>query len=376
MTTRRQTPRQSQLDRWLPAIAAVAVLAVVVLVGVVSGGDDGGLDAAAQSSTSEGSATGLTVPASTLPGIVIGTAAPGVTKTSLSRTLVRGLAGDDVTRLQKRLTELGFDPGVPDGSFGDQTEQAVWAFEKLVLKVPRAEATGKVNDSTWQVMQDTIAIQPRRTGDATHMEIYLPEQVAIVFTANKATLVIHISSGTGEEWCDVVSKDTDDKGNKLDPPVESPECGISITPGGVFKFTRRVEGVRNGPLGGMWNPVYFNYGIAVHGANNIPLYPASHGCIRMHKKISETFQQHVSIGDRVFVWGQDGKEPEQYSKAEMIPIFNYRDKNATTTTSTTTTTTIKSTTTIPATTTTLVQNTTSSPPTATTTTSTSAPPNP
>ena len=96
----------------------------------------------------------------------------------------------------------------------------------------------------------------------------------------------------------------------------------------------------------------------------------------MHKKISETFQQHVSIGDRVYVWGQDGKEPEQYSKAEMIPIFNYRDKNATTTSSTTTTTTIKSTTTIPATTTTVVQNTTSSPPTVTTTTSTSAPPNP
>ena len=158
MTTRHQTPGQSQFDRWLPAIAAVAVLAVVVLIGVVSGGDDGPLDAVAQSSTSGGSASGLTVPVSTLPGVVIGSAPPGVTKTSLSRTLVRGLAGDDVTRLQTRLTELGFDPGVPDGSFGDQTEQAVWAFEKLVLKTPRAQATGKVNDATWQLMQDTIAI--------------------------------------------------------------------------------------------------------------------------------------------------------------------------------------------------------------------------
>lgn len=356
----------------MPAIAALAVLTVVVAVGVFSGGDDKG--AAAQSTTVPGtgsdSATGLTVPASTLPGVVINSS-PATLKTALSRSLVVGLSGTDVAQVQTRLAELGFAPGTADGVFGDQTQQAVWAFEKLIVKTPRDQATGKVTNDMWQLMQDPITIQPRRTGALTHMEIYLPEQVAIVFTDDKPTLVIHISSGTGETWCDTVSLDTDDKGNKLDPPVQKAECGVSKTPGGVFRFTRRVEGIRNGPLGGMWNPVYFNYGIAVHGANKIPLQPASHGCIRMHKRISETFQNFVHIGDRVYVWGQDGKEPEQYSAREMLPVFNYPDPTATTTTSTTTTmkttTTMTTTTTMKATTTT-VKTTTTPKPVVTTTT--------
>jgi len=170
------------------------------------------------------------------------------------------------------------------------------------------------------------------------MEIYLPEQVAIVFTANRATLIIHIASGTDQPWCETLTKDTDEKGNPISPPIQEGECGVSKTPGGVFKFTRRVVGERMGPLGGMWNPVYFNFGIAVHGALNVPLEPASHGCIRMHKRISETFQNFVHIGDRVFVWGQDGKEPEAYTKKEMLPVFNHKDPNATTTTDASTTT--------------------------------------
>ena len=336
----------NQSNRWLPAVAALGVLIVVIAIGAFGGGDD---DAATTSP--QGGVEGLTVPASTLPGVVIDSAPPSVVKTNLTRTLLVGLAGDDVARLQTRLAELGFAPGVADGSFGDQTQQAIWAFEKLVLKIPRAQATGKVTNNMWQLIQDPIVIHPRRPDTVidppkTHMEIYLPEQVGIVFTANKATLIVHISSGSDQPWCETLLKDTDEKGNPVYPPIESAECGVSKTPGGVFKFTRRVVGERMGPLGGMWNPVYFNKGIAVHGATNIPLEPASHGCIRIHKRISETFHNYVNIGDRVFVWGQDGKEPEAYTKEESLPVFNHKDPNATTTTSTTTTVAVA--TTIPA----------------------------
>jgi hypothetical protein len=120
----------------------------------------------------------------------------------------------------------------------------------------------------------------------------------------------------------------------------------------VFKFDRKVQGKRNGPLGGMMNPVYFNYGIAMHGADNVPLHPASHGCIRMHQRISDVFQDYVSIGNRVYVWGEDGKQPEQYTRKESLPVFNYPDPNATTTTTSTTTTSTTTTTTLPPTTTT------------------------
>ena len=59
--------------------------------------------------------------------------------------------------------------------------------------------------------------------------------------------------------------------------------------------------------------MYFNYGIAVHGATNVPLHPASHGCIRIPNDLSEGFAGLVEIGDLVYVW--DGvKEPEIYGQ--------------------------------------------------------------
>jgi hypothetical protein len=347
---RKRSSRRTALSRWLPALAAVAVLGIVVVAGAF-GGDDGGVNAGLDIDTNDSSyrVTGLTAPETTLPGVGLAAAAVPVAKTVLARDLLMGVTGDDVKALQARLTALGFAPGVADGIFGDQTQQAVWAFEKLVLRTSRAQATGRVSNDMWQRMQDPIVVQPRRAGAGTHVEIYLPEQVAAVFTDNRATLVIHISSGTGKEWCEDVLLDTDAKGDKLDPPVPDRLCGVSKTPGGVFRFEREVVGKRVGPLGGMDNPIYFNYGIAMHGAANVPLEPASHGCIRMHKRISETFQSYVHLKDLVYVWGEDGRNPEDYSAQEMKPVFNRRDPTATTTT---TTTTVPPTTTLPATTTT------------------------
>jgi hypothetical protein len=222
-----------------------------------------------------------------------------------------------------------------------------------------------------------------------HVEIYLPLQVMVVFADDKPTLIAHIASGELDEngqpkqWCETTTYDTDADGSPLPEPVVKQECAYSKTPGGIFRFRRKVEGNRVGPLGGMYNPVYFNYGIAVHGAKNVPKEPASHGCIRINMDIAEYFPDLVKVGDAVYVWGHDGKEPEGYTKKESLPSFNQPDPNATTTTSTTTT--VKSTTTVPASTTTkppATTTTTTKPPTTTTTTppatttTTTAPPAP
>jgi peptidoglycan L-alanyl-D-glutamate endopeptidase CwlK len=45
-------------------------------------------------------------------------------------TLREGSQGDDVSKLQERLKQLGFPPGVADGVFGAGTEAAVLAFQK------------------------------------------------------------------------------------------------------------------------------------------------------------------------------------------------------------------------------------------------------
>jgi hypothetical protein len=346
----------------MPAFAAAGVLGVVVFAGF-SGGD-GSSSASSSPGANPGAVDSmLTVPPSTASQVVVVTD-PALPKTQLGQTLRKGMFGDDVKALQQRLHDMGFDPGPVDGQFGSGTEQALWAFEGLVLQRKNTEQTGQLTNEMWQTMQDPIVFGPRRQGGAgnTHMEIYLDLQAAIVFTDDKPTLITHISSGTGEKWCDIITQDTDQYGQPLDPPVENDVCGISKTPGGVFKFYRRYEGNRQGPLGGMWNPVYFNYGIAVHGAKNVPDEPASHGCIRIPMWIADYFPSLVQNGNRVYVW--DGvKEPEAQSKKDMVPIFNFRNPDATTTTSSTTTST-----TVPKTTTTAPKPTTTPKP-ATTTTS-------
>jgi peptidoglycan hydrolase-like protein with peptidoglycan-binding domain len=355
------------MKRWMPAIAAAGVLGVVVFAGF-SGNDD------ASNAGSPGTNPGaidasLTAPTSTVDQVVVVTD-PAQQKTQLSQTLRRGMFGDEVKAMQQRLKDFGFDPGPVDGQFGSGTEQAVWAFEGLVKNLPNDQQTGEITNEQWQVMQDPIVFGPRRQGGAgnTHMEIYLDLQAAIVFTDDKPTLITHISSGTGEQWCEIITQDTDEYGVALPEPVKKDVCGISKTPGGVFKFYRRFAGNRQGPLGGMYNPVYFNYGIAVHGARNVPDTPASHGCIRIPMWISEYFPSLVSNGNRVYVW--DGvKEPEQQSERDMLPVFNFKNPDATTTTSTTTTsTTLPTATTKPTASTT----TTTAKPVATTTTSTVA----
>ena len=303
----------------------------------------------------------------------------------LASPLSLGSVGDDVRRLQERLTELGFQPGPSDGQFGSGTQQAVWAFKKLVGNIAWEDFAERndqtvVTDELWQQLFDpTVRFLPRRPGPGTHVEVYLPTQVLAVFRDDEPIFISHISSGElrpdGEPatFCETATYDTDEYGNPYPEPVTKQVCAESKSPGGVFKFNRSYDGQRVSPLGGMKNPWYFNYGIAIHGAINVPTRPASHGCIRISNSLADVFPELVERGDRVYVWGHDGKEPEQYSERESLPSFNRPDPNATTTTTSTTTTT----TTAPATTTTAPPATTTPttrPPASTTTPTTSAPP--
>jgi hypothetical protein len=245
----------------------------------------------------------------------------------LTRTLSSGMVGQDVVLLQERLMELGFQPGGSDGLYASLTTQAVWAFEKLVMGVPRSQVSGRVTPAMWDMMRSPMRVVPRRTqvASANHVEIYLPEQVVAVFHSGRAVYVAHASSGTGEDWCKEVTISPGEFGNERGTePLRVGRCGRSTTPGGVFTIHRKVEGHRQSSLGGLLNPVYFNYGIAVHGGYEVPLEPASHGCVRVANAISAQFFAATDFGDKVFVW--DGiKEPEQYG--EQLPYFDRADPN-------------------------------------------------
>jgi peptidoglycan hydrolase-like protein with peptidoglycan-binding domain len=360
-----------------PIFIAVGLIALILGIGLM-GGRGGSSADSADTQVASGSIEPLSlgVESTTTLGVPPTVSDAEPTLPPVTRTLKQGLAGDDVKMLQERLVDLGFDPGPADGIFGTLTTQSVWAFEKLVLKTPRTEASGAITIDSWDLLRDPeLTIAPRRStnGQADHTEVYLPEQVMIVFHQDKPALISHISSGeinpdgSPKEYCETATYDTDAQGRELEEPVTKEVCALSKTPGGVFTYDRQVTGKRVSPLGGMWDPVYFNYGIAVHGAENVPNRPASHGCVRLPMHISSYFQDVVDIGERILVWNGE-KEPEQVTDRESLPSFDYADPNATTTTTSTTSTTS---TTVPPTTAAPAPTTTKPKATTTTTTTTS-----
>ena len=211
----------SHVRRWWPAGVAAALLVGVIAFGAATGGDSG------DSTPTTTIASGPTTTTTTVP--------------TLARTLKAGVQGPDVRRLQQRLKDLAFDPNLIDGDFGYNTTQSVWAFEKLVLKTPRKKVTGSITPESWQLMQQDNLIVPRRPQAPTesHVEIYLPEQVLVVFKKGKPILVTHISTGTGEDWCEEVTIDPGEQGNPGTEPLKKGICGNAVTPGGFYYFYNR-----------------------------------------------------------------------------------------------------------------------------------------
>ncbi|MGA1745433.1 MAG: L,D-transpeptidase family protein, partial [Ilumatobacteraceae bacterium] len=273
MSSPNYTPRSNTRTLGVSAALVMAVMVVVAVVVEQRADDEPARQVVTTTSTSTTAAKVLLPP--------------------ITRNLAEGVEGEDVRNLQVRLAELKFAPGPIDGIYGRATVQAVWAFEKLVLQVPRDDATGVVTPEMWDVLRGDVQILPRRQADTPrHAEVYLPEQVIVTFLAGRPTLISHMSSGDGKPWCEEVVIDPGEAGNDSPEQIEKGEqlkvgvCGESITPAGIFTFYRRSTGTRETKLGTLYNPVYFNAGIAVHGAILVPLKPASHGCIRIPMSVA------------------------------------------------------------------------------------------
>jgi lipoprotein-anchoring transpeptidase ErfK/SrfK len=83
--------------------------------------------------------------------------------------------------------------------------------------------------------------------------------------------VFNTSTGNGEEYTEV---DKNTPGEEVH--------GVALTPDGLHSFYReKPEGWWEGDLGQLYRPKYLVGGVAVHGSNSVPNYPASHGCVRV-----------------------------------------------------------------------------------------------
>jgi peptidoglycan hydrolase-like protein with peptidoglycan-binding domain len=236
--------------------------AVLLIAAVALAGCDGTEQAAPRAQ--EGS------PAATAPA----TPPPTPTPTPTHRKLKPGAKGEDVKELQRRLKELNYDPGKVDGKYGPSTQMAVWAFQA----VNRLKQKGTLGASFWEAL--AAPKQPRpmaKKREKDRVDVDLKRQYLVLYQDGEPRLISHISSGSGEYYC------AKDRGATV------PRCRYATTGTGDFRTGRRFTGWETAPLGRLYNPVYFNGGIAFHGALDVPRYPASHGCVRMPMHIAEYF---------------------------------------------------------------------------------------
>jgi hypothetical protein len=197
---------------------------------------------------------------------------------AVERTLRSGMSGPDVRALQRRLTSLHYDVAGVDGSFDFDTQHAVVAFQK----VNGLNRDGVVGMDVWRALDDPRKEQLRHPKDASTagIEVDLKHQVVLYAVNGKIRRILDASTGGGYYY-------TGSDGTQQ----------RAITPTGHFHIVYKRDGWVTSDLGTLYRPAYFNYsGYAIHGEDQVPSYPASHGCVRITVPAMDRMNAKLPVG--------------------------------------------------------------------------------
>lgn len=203
----------------------------------------------------------------------------------LEAELGEGLADDgelEMAAAQRRLTELRYYAGPVDGQHGPATTTAVQAFQKT-QDLP---VDGELGPDTIAALADPV-LPGIHAGAANRIDIDLDAQVLFVVLDGRLERIMPISSGNGEPY-----------------PLPGGIRAVGLTPTGTFQIERKLPGNVNAFFGRLYDPMYFHEGWAIHGSNNVPAVPASHGCVRLPVADAEWLFDQVEVGTPVTVWGE------------------------------------------------------------------------
>lgn len=210
-------------------------------------------------------------------------AAPAAPVAAASRPVLRlGSKGSAVRELQGLLSGAGYWLGSADGSFGSLTQQAVWALQKY----HGMTRDGICGPATWakaQAKQRPVA----RSQSYNHVEIDKRRQLIFVVSGGRVQVCLNTSTGSNKSFTAW--------GRRYN----------GQTPSGSFTTFRYKPGWYTNDLGGLYRPIFFNGGIAVHGSKSIPPYNASHGCCRVSVAAQDMLiaQRHLRAkGSKVVVY--------------------------------------------------------------------------
>jgi peptidoglycan hydrolase-like protein with peptidoglycan-binding domain len=206
---------------------------------------------------------------------------------------VGGGGGQETARIQQRLLDLGFWLEGADGGYGLTTSQAVMAFQKF-MGFP--DPSGRVDEATAAALTNETVRPHARANAGTLIEIDKAKQLMFFVVDGSTEWIMNVSTGNGKEYD---YEDQNTPGERV--------SGVSLTPSGLHEVDReRAEGWWDGDLGRIYRPKYFVGGVAVHGSNDIPNYPASHGCVRVSLPAMDWIWDSGLMPMSTSVWVHDG----------------------------------------------------------------------
>jgi hypothetical protein len=178
-----------------------------------------------------------------------------------------GSKGIHVVLLKRGLRALGFPAG-HGPVFTGKTAREVMAFRKT-NGMARLFAA---NRSVFRlVFAARGAFRLRHPGAGRHAEFDWSRQVLVLADGARPVAVYHASSG------------------KPSTP----------TVFGAFRFYMKGPGTN---AKGMFMSNYFVRGYAIHGYPEVPVYPASHGCIRVPNADALSIYRWIALGDPMYVY--------------------------------------------------------------------------
>jgi N-acetylmuramoyl-L-alanine amidase len=181
-------------------------------------------------------------------------------------SLSRGSRGIYVKLLERRLRSLDYHLPGANRTYDSKTYDAVIAFNK----VQRRPRSGNVTASTWRALGSPRRPRARSRKGRFHIEIDQTRQVVFTVRRGRVTNVLHTSTGAR-----------------------------GATRDGSYRVFRKVEGYSGG---GLYYPSYFDGLRAIHGWQQVPTHPASHGCARVPMWAAKWIYRKADIGTRVLVY--------------------------------------------------------------------------
>jgi lipoprotein-anchoring transpeptidase ErfK/SrfK len=202
----------------------------------------------------------------------------------------RPLTKEETRQAEQKLKELGYWTGPVDGVWDATTRHALVAFQKVSGAKPR----GILTRAEYNALTMGIPPLPRDQKTGRHIEVDIARQVLfVVDDEGKVANILPISSGSGKRFHENGYPETH-----------------AVTPCARLEVYQKASGWKKSPLGEMHNPMYIVGGIAIHGSQDVPAYPASHGCIRIPMFASQILPKMVPVGTRVWVYGCREDQPK------------------------------------------------------------------